>query len=97
MGDSLPEVHPWRIRPERYWRSLKSTPLTWLTHSARPASSGRDTHTPDEVVDIIDGTLCRLHQIRERAVGDSRRRLDAAMERTAALLDELRTRRGPVR
>ena len=60
-------------------------------------SSDRDTHTPGAVVDIIDGTLRQPHQIRERAVGESRRRLDAAMERSAALLDELRTRRGPVR
>ncbi len=59
--------------------------------------SDRDTHTPGAVIDIIDGTLRQLHQIRERAVGESRRRLDAAMERSAALLDELRTRRGPVR
>jgi hypothetical protein len=74
-------------------------------HAARVAealtealdSSDRDTHTPGAVVDIIDGTLRQLHQIRERAVGESRRRLDAAMERSAALLDELRTRRGPVR
>jgi hypothetical protein len=61
------------------------------------ASSGRDTHTPREVVDIIDGTLRQLHQIRDRAVGESRRRLDAAMERSAALLDEFRECRGPVR
>lgn len=60
-------------------------------------SSDRDTHTPGAVVDIIDGTLRELHQIRERAVGESRRRLDAAMGRSAALLDELRARRGPVR
>ena len=59
--------------------------------------SDRDTHAPGAVVDIIDGTLRQLHQIRERAVGESRRRLDAAMERSAALLDELRERRGPVR
>jgi hypothetical protein len=61
------------------------------------ASSGRDTHTPGEVVDIIDGALRELHQIRERAVIESRRRLDAAMERSAELLDELTSRRGPVR
>ena len=61
------------------------------------SNSGRDTHTPGEVVGIIDGTLRPLHQIRERAVGESRPRLDAAMERSAARLDELRTRRGPVR
>jgi ABC-type transporter Mla subunit MlaD len=59
--------------------------------------SDRDTHAPGAVVDVIDGTLRQLHQIRERAVGESRRRFDAAMERSAALLDELRTRRGPVR
>lgn len=61
------------------------------------AGSGRDTHTPGEVVGIIDETLRQLHQIRERAIGESRRRLDAAMERSAALLDELCKRRGPVR
>lgn len=61
------------------------------------ASSGRDTRTPGEVADIIDATLPQLHQIRERAVGESRRRLDAAMERSATLLDELRKPRGPVR
>lgn len=61
------------------------------------ASSGRDTvGTPGEVVGLIDETLRQLHQIRERAAGESRRRLDAAMERSAALLDELRKRRGPV-
>ncbi len=52
------------------------------------AGSGHDTDTPAEVVDIIDDTLRQLHQIRERAIGESRRRLDAAMERSAALLDE---------
>lgn len=61
------------------------------------ASSGRDTRTPGEVVGLIDDTLRQLHQIRERAVGESRRRLDAAMERSASLLDELRKGRGPVR
>lgn len=74
-------------------------------HAARMADaltealygSDRDTHTPGAVVDIIDGTLRQLHQIRERSVGESRRRLDAAMERSAALLDESRQRRGPVR
>ncbi|MDQ3974567.1 MAG: hypothetical protein M3276_09605 [Actinomycetota bacterium] len=35
------------------------------------ASSARDTQTPGAVVDIIDGTLRQLHQIRERAVGES--------------------------
>ena len=60
------------------------------------ASSGRDTHTPGEVVDIIDEALRQLHQIRERAVTESRRRLDAAMERSAVLLDELDRRRRPV-
>jgi hypothetical protein len=38
-----------------------------------------------------------LHQIRERAISESRRRFDAAMERSATLLDELRKRRGPAR
>jgi hypothetical protein len=74
-------------------------------HAARMAdaltealeASDRDTHTPGAVVDIIDGTLRQLHQIRERSVGESRRRLDVAMERSAALLDESRQRRGPVR
>jgi hypothetical protein len=61
------------------------------------ASSGRDTHAPAEVVDIIDETLRQLHQLRERAMGESRRRLDAAMERSAALLDERYKRRGPAR
>jgi hypothetical protein len=61
------------------------------------ARSGHDTHTPAEVVAIIDDTLRQLHQIRERAVGESRRRFDAAMERSAALLDELGKRGGPVR
>jgi hypothetical protein len=64
---------------------------------ALDGSDTRDTRTPGAVVDIIDGTLRQLHQIRERAVGESRRRLDAAMERSAALLDELHQRRGPVR
>lgn len=52
------------------------------------ASSGHDTHAPAEVVDIIDETLRQLRQIRERSIGESRRRLGAAMERSAALLDE---------
>ena len=61
------------------------------------ASSVRDTKAPAEVVDIIDKTLRQLHGIREQAIGESRRRFDAAMERSAALLDESRKRRGPVR
>jgi hypothetical protein len=81
-------------------------PLTVASHQAACladalsdalASSGRDTHTPGEVVDIIDVTLHQLHQIRERAVDESRHRLDAAMERSAELLNDVRTRRGPVR
>ena len=52
------------------------------THAAHVAdaltaaldSSNPDTHTPGAVVDINDGTLRQLHQIRERAVGESRRR-----------------------
>jgi hypothetical protein len=42
-------------------------------------------------VAIIDDTLRELHQIRERAVVDSRCRLDAAMARSAALLSKART------
>ena len=56
------------------------------------ASSGRATHTPAEVVDIIDEALRELHEIRERSVIESRRRFDAAMERSAALLDKWCTR-----
>jgi hypothetical protein len=55
------------------------------------ARSGEDTATPGEVVAIIDDTLRELHQIRERAVVDSRCRLDAAMARSAALLSKART------
>lgn len=62
-----------------------------------PPETGHRAQTPGAVVDIIDGTMRQLHQIRERAIGESRRRLDAAMERSATLLDEIRTRRGPVR
>lgn len=51
-------------------------------------SSGRDTATPGEVAAIIDDTLRQLHKVRERAVAESRRRVDAAMERSAMLLDE---------
>ena len=51
-------------------------------------SSGRDTATPGEVVAIIDDSLRQLYKIRERAIGESRRRLDAAMERSATLLSK---------
>jgi len=61
------------------------------------AGSGDDTHTPAEVVAIIDRTLRELHQIRAHAVGESRRRLDAAMQRSEQLLKDLGRRRGPVR
>ncbi len=43
-------------------------------------SSGRDTATPGEVVAIVDDTLRQLHKTREGAIGESRRRLDAAMD-----------------
>lgn len=59
------------------------------------ASSGQGTGTPGEVVEIIDDTLRQLPQIRQRAVSESRRRFDAAMERSAALLDELGHGRPP--
>jgi hypothetical protein len=59
--------------------------------------SGHDTHTPAEVADIIDRTLRVLHQIRARTVGESRRRLDAAMQRSEQLLKDAGKRRGPVR
>ena len=61
------------------------------------AGSGDDTHTPAEVVATIDRTLRELHQIRAHAVGESRRRLDAAMQRSEQLLKDLDRRRGPVR
>lgn len=51
-------------------------------------SSVRDTATPGEVAAIIDDTLRQLHKVRERAVVESRRRVDAAMERSAMLLGE---------
>lgn len=59
--------------------------------------SGHDTRTPAEVVDIIDQALRELHQIRARAVGESRRRFDAAMQRSEQLLKDPGRRRGPVR
>lgn len=61
------------------------------------AGSGRDTHTPAEVVDIIDQTLRQLHEIRERAVDESHRRLDAAMQRSERLLEDAAKRRGRAR
>ena len=51
-------------------------------------SSGRDTATPGEVAEIIDDTLRQLHKVRERAVVESSRRVDAAMERSAELLEK---------
>jgi hypothetical protein len=48
--------------------------------------SGDDTHLPHEVAGIIDTTMRELHRIRSRAVDESRRRMDAAMARSAALL-----------
>lgn len=59
--------------------------------------SGHDTRMPVEVVDIIDQTLRELHQIRARAVGESRRRFDAAMQRSDQLLKDRGQRRGPLR
>ncbi len=61
------------------------------------AGSGYDTHTPAEVADIVDRTLRELHQIAAHAVGESRRRFDAAMQRSQQLLKDLGNRRGPVR
>ncbi len=66
-----------------------------LSHAL--VSSGHDTSVPGEVVAIIDQTLHELHQIRDRAIVESRRRLDAAMARSAALLEQARTTRGLVR
>jgi hypothetical protein len=85
--------------PTRAALAVASVHATCLTDALSDAlaRSGRDTHTPGEVVDVVDGALRELHQVRERAVIESRRRLDAAMERSAALLDELNSRRGPVR
>ena len=57
------------------------------------ASSGNDTGAPREVVTIIDDALRELHRIRERAVGESRRRLDVAIARSAALLGKARSAR----
>src|SRR5688572_8160755 len=56
-------------------------------------SSGDHTATPREVADIIDDALRELHQIRQRAVAESRRRHDAAMARSAELLQKGRRAR----
>lgn len=61
------------------------------------AGSGHDTRTPAVVLGTIDKTLREMHQIRARAVGESRRRLDAAMTRSEQLLQDPGKRRGPVR
>ena len=61
------------------------------------ASSGPDTRVPGEVVAVIDQTLHERHRIRDGAIVESRRQLDAAMERLAALLDQARKTRGLVR
>ena len=72
--------------PTRAALAVASVHATCLAEalSEALASSGRDTNTPAEVVDIIDEALRELHEIRERSVIESRRHLDAAMERSAA-------------
>lgn len=46
----------------------------------------RDTAAPGQVVAFLDGATRLLHEVRQAAVGESRRRLDAAMKRSAELL-----------
>ena len=87
-------VHPTRAALTR--ASVHAATLAEALGEAL-AGSGDDTHTPAEVVAIIDRTLRELHEIRARAVGESRRRLDAAMQRSEQLLKDARKRRGPVR
>jgi hypothetical protein len=57
------------------------------------AVSGDDTHAPRQVGEVIDATLRELHRVRNRAVGESRQRMDAAMTRSAALLRDRRRSR----
>ncbi|HVL99341.1 MAG TPA: hypothetical protein VM324_08625 [Egibacteraceae bacterium] len=48
--------------------------------------SDRDTAAPGNVVAFVDDALAVLRSIRDEAVAENRRRLDAAMERSAKLL-----------
>ena len=66
--------------------SIHAADLAGALTEALSGSDERDTATPGEVVGLIDDTLRQLYKIRERAVGENRRRFDAAMRRSAELL-----------